>query len=151
MARIAPVTSKSHKAAESRSSKRKANARAEPSDNESSDGFEDAVIKDEEMDDVITPQDTDDDTDDEKSASPVRTGMRRKIGGRAAVTERERSKTPEPVTTRSTRGVSKAPEEAREEDVPPPKRELPFAKPKLAAPDPKPIKDEDETDDDDEL
>lgn len=108
------------------------------------------MVKEQEMD--VTPQDTGDDTEDEKPApSPMRTGMRRKIGGRAPVAEREKTKTPEPVTTRWTRGAGKALEKAPEDDLPPPKRELPFARPKPAAPEPKPIKDEDETDDDDEL
>lgn len=108
--------------------------------------------KDEEMDNAVTPQDTDEDTEDEGPApSPVRTGMRRKIGGRAPGVEKEKTKTSEPVTTRSTRGASKAPQETPEEDLPPPKRELPFAKPKLAVAEPEPIRDEDETDDDDEL
>ncbi|KAE9984568.1 hypothetical protein EG327_004981 [Venturia inaequalis] len=152
VARIAPATSRPRKAADSRSSKRKANARAEPSDDESSDGFEDLVVQDEEMDDASTPQDTSEDTEDERPApSPVRTGMRRKIGGRAPVAEREKTETPEPVTTRSTRGASKAPEKGPEEDLPPPKRELPFARPKPIATGPKPNEDEDETDDDDEL
>lgn len=151
MARIAPVTSRSHKATESRSSKRKATAHAEPSEDESSDGFEDLVVNDEEMNDAVTPQDTDDDTDNNQPPSPVRTGMRRKIGGRAPAAEKEESKTPEPTTMRSTRGTSKAPEKAPEDELPPPKRELPFAKPKPAASEPKLIKDEDETDDDDEL
>ncbi|TLD32067.1 hypothetical protein E2P81_ATG07557 [Venturia nashicola] len=149
VARIAPVTSSSHKAAESRSSKRKANARAEPSDDESSDGFEDVVTV---MNDAVTPQDTDEDTADEQPApSPVRTGMRRKIGGRAAVAERETTETLEPGTRPSTHETSKVPQKMPDEDLPPPKRELPFEKSKLAAPEPKPIEDEDETDDDDEL
>lgn len=157
MARIAPLTSPPHKAATSRSSKRKANARAEPLEDESSDAFEDAVSKgrdqDHEMEDAaVTPQDTEDDTDDDEPGkhvpAPVKSSIRRRIGGRAPVADKEKTKPPEPSATRSTHATSKALKKAPEEDIPPPRRELPFARKKAADLEPEPAKDDDETDDD---
>jgi hypothetical protein len=159
VSRIAPLTSGSRTAAESRSAKRKANARAEPSDDESSDGFEDAVpggLDHQEMRDAGTPDDTDDGAEDEETEkpnpSPVKRGIRRRIGGRAPVEEEE--KAPEPPIARSTRGHDKAPEKAlgmaSEEGVPPPKRELPFGRKKTVERARRIDEDDDETDDDDD-
>lgn len=143
------VSSDKRRAGPSRKGKRKANAKAEPSDEESEDGFEAMQVeaeeraeRDEELREAVTPDPSDDETesDDEESAPPPhKKSVRGMLGGEA--------KAPQEVkATESQGGPSRGKEKEQEVEAPPPRRELPFkakAQPSAAVP----IVDDDETDD----
>ncbi|KAF2672522.1 hypothetical protein BT63DRAFT_198308 [Microthyrium microscopicum] len=111
------------------------------SDDDSSDAFEDAEMKD--VEDQQTPEPSDQDTADEKEPTPppVKQAVRRTIGGKAkqaaAASSKAKAPSPKPKTPMKARNVSppatrnapKSVEKTSESEKPlPPRRELPFNK-----------------------
>lgn len=118
------------RAGPSRKGKRKANGKAEQSDDESEDGFEAMRIDAEEkaereegLCEAVTPDPTDNETESENGEStppPLKKSVRGTIGGKGKAPQEKKA-------TETQGGPSKGKEKEQEVEAPPPRRELPFA------------------------